>query len=240
MKLLEMSTHDFAKQDLHLAFWAVGTIEAHDEGPLGTDVIAPEKLASDLAPEFNALLLPTLPYGLVSSLAGYPGGMWMSEDTYKSVVFELLSSLAISGVEQVIVFNGHGGNTDALLKVLPEVWKETGLKTAFIDWWTVGKELSDEHFGSASGHGGADELALVFMANPDITPSSWDGSRAFRYREGVKSWPSPRSAIKYSDDGPRPLTPESAKTYYEELKLKISEAVRDILAGWQDFNKLGE
>lgn len=240
MKLLELNTHDFAKAEPRLCFWPVGTIEAHDEGPLGTDVIAPEKLAADLAAEFNALILPSLPYGLVSSLSGYPGGMWVSADTYKEMIFELLSSLAISGVEAVIVFNGHGGNTDALSEVLPEVWKETGLKTAFIDWWAVGSELSAEHFGSAGGHGGADELAVVYMANPKIVPQSWDGSRAFRHQEGVKAWPSPRSAVRYSDEEPKPLTPEAATRYYSALTQKLATAIAAILAGWESFNKLSE
>ncbi|MBD3285565.1 hypothetical protein GF359_03860, partial [candidate division WOR-3 bacterium] len=105
MKLLEISTHQFAEKEPGLCFWPVGTMEAHDLGPIGTDVIAPEKLACDLAPEFDAVILPTLAYGLVSSLAGYPGGMWMSEETYQNLIFELISSLAISGVESVIVFN---------------------------------------------------------------------------------------------------------------------------------------
>lgn len=240
MKLIEMNTHEFAKAEPRLCFWPVGTIEAHDQGPLGTDAIAPEKLATDLAEEFNALILPTLPYGLVSSLSGYPGGMWVDEDTYKNLIFELLSSLAISGVESVIIFNGHGGNTQALSEILPEVWKETGLKTAFIDWWTVGSKLSEEHFGSAAGHGGADELALVYAANPSLVPKTWDGSRAFLYRPGVKAYPSPRSAIRYSEEQAKPFTPEKAAAYYEELKKKISEAIKDILAGWQAFNQPGK
>lgn len=240
MKLLELNTHEFAKLEPKLCFWPVGTMEAHDLGPLGTDVVAPEKLAADLADEFGALILPTLPYGLVSSLSGYPGGMWVSADTYKEMIFELLSSLAISGVEAVIIFNGHGGNTNALSEILPEVWKETGMKTAFLDWWTVGKELSEEHFASAGGHGGADELALVYAANPDIVSQTWDGSRAFLYRPGVKSYPAPRPAIKYSTDDPKPLTPQKAKEYYDALKREVAQVLKDILAGWQDFNKLGE
>jgi creatinine amidohydrolase len=240
MKLIEMNTHEFARREPRLAFWPVGTMEAHDLGPIGTDVIAPEKLATDLAPEFDAIILPALPYGLVSSLSGYPGGMWMDEDTYKDLIFELLSSLAISGVESVIIFNGHGGNTDALAEVLPEVWKETGLKTAFLDWWTVGSELSSEHFASAGGHGGADELALVYMANPEIVPETWDGSRAFLYRPGIKTYPSPRSSIKYSSETSKPLTPESAKAYYKALEQKVKQVLTDVLAGWADFNKLGE
>jgi len=240
MKLIEMNTHEFAKAEPRLCFWPVGTIEGHDLGPLGTDVIAPEKLATDLADEFNALILPTLPYGLVSSLSGYPGGMWMAEDTYKSLIFELLTSLVISGVESVIIFNGHGGNTDALGEVLPEVWKETGMKTAFLDWWSVDPDLSRQHFGSAGGHGGADELALVYAANPSLVPETWDGSRAFLYRQGVKAYPSPKSAIRYSDEEAKPMTAKSAVAYYKDLKGKVSEVIRDILAGWADFNKLGE
>ncbi|MEA3310916.1 MAG: creatininase family protein [candidate division WOR-3 bacterium] len=240
MRLLEMNTHQFAELEPRLAFWPVGTIEAHDLGPLGTDVIAPEKLATDLSSDFNALLLPTLPYGLVSSLSGYPGGMWMSEDTYKSLIFELLTSLAVSGVESAIIFNGHGGNTQALSDVLPEVWKETGMKTAFLDWWSVDPDLSKQHFGSAGGHGGADELALVYAANPSIVPQTWDGSRAFLYRPGVKAYPSPRSAIRYSDDEAKPMTPESAAAYYQALKERVTVVLADILAGWADFNKPGE
>jgi creatinine amidohydrolase len=240
MRLLEMNTHQFAELEPRLAFWPVGTIEAHDLGPLGTDVIAPEKLATDLSSDFNALLLPTLPYGLVSSLSGYPGGMWMAEDTYKSLIFELLTSLAVSGVESVIIFNGHGGNTQALSEVLPEVWKETGMKTAFLDWWSVDPDLSKQHFGSAGGHGGADELALVYAANPSIVPQTWDGSRAFLYRPGVKAYPSPCSAIRYSDDEAKPMTPESAAAYYQALKERVTAVLADILAGWADFNKLGE
>ncbi len=273
MKLLELNTHEFARLEPRLCFWPVGTLEAHDLGPLGTDVIAPEKLSTDLAPEFNAVLIPTLPYGLVSSLSGYPGGMWMSADTYKSLIFELLSSLALSGVESMIVFNGHGGNTQALSSILPEVWKETGLKTAFVDWWTVGKELADKYFGSAAGHGGADELALVYAAkqpsSPPSPPSSdapperalpfslpqksqgdlsgttlelspsWDGSRSFLFRDGVKAYPSPRSAIRYSSIQPKPFTPESALEFYEALKDTIRIVLKDILSGWEEFSRLG-
>jgi len=173
------------REEPRLYFWPVGTVEAYDLGPMGTDVIAPE---------FNAVFLPTLPYGLVSSLSGYPGGMWVSADTYNNLIFELLASLAISEVEAVILFNGHG----------------------------------------------AEELALVYAANPEIVPQTWGGSRAFRYREGLKAYPSPRSAIRYSEEQAKPFTPEKAAAYYEELKKRISEVIKDILSGWEAFNQPGK
>jgi creatinine amidohydrolase len=232
-RLLEMTTHAVAEAAPRLCFWPVGTIEAHDLGPLGTDVFAPQRLAEDLAPEFDALLLPTLPYGLVSSLAGYPGSMWVSEATYRAFVMELLSSLTRTGVEAVIIFNGHGGNTGALGRTLPEVWKETGIKTAFIDWWEAAADLSEQHFGAAGGHGGADELALVRAVDPDLVPKTWDGSRAYIARRGARAYPSPRSAIRFAEGEVRPLTAESAAAYHADVVTRLRGMIREILTGWE-------
>jgi creatinine amidohydrolase len=238
MKLLETNTHDFARAGLRLAFWPVGTIEAHDLGPLGTDVIAPEQLAAALASRFDAVLLPTLPFGLVSSLAGYPGGMWMSEETYRRMIHELIGSLARSRIREVILFNGHGGNTAALGAALPEVWKSHKIKAAFIDWWTLGQDLSEKHFGSAGGHGGADELALVRARDPSLTPESWDGSRAYVFRPGVRACPAPRSSLRDGGTDALPMTPDSAQAYYEALLERVEGAVSEILAGWNAMDKL--
>jgi creatinine amidohydrolase len=232
MRLLDMTTHEFAAARPARAFLATGTVEAHDLGPLGTDVLAPERLASDLAPVFGAVLLPTLPYGVVNSLSGYPGGMWMSTETYTRVLFEVLSSLAASRIESVIVFNGHGGNTAPLCEALPRVWKTTGIRTASIDWWTSGEDIATELFGSGGGHGGADELSVVLGGDPASLPA-WDGSRAWRIPDGVKAWPSPASSIRYADGVSIPLTAESAAEYYRRLRDRIEGIVAGILAGWE-------
>lgn len=240
MKLLETTTHELARAKPRLAFWPVGTIEPHDLGPLGTDVIAPQKLADDLAPRFDALLLPTLPFGLVSSLAGYPGAMWMSADTYHRLIGELLGSLSASSVERVFVFNGHGGNSGVLGAVLQEVWKTHRIKVASLDWWRLGQDLSEKHFGAAGGHGGADELALVRAASAELArpAEGWDGSRAFRGRPGVRAYPSPRSAIRHVDGEVHPLTAESADAYYTELLERIAATVTEVLAGWEAMEEL--
>jgi len=238
MQLLETNTHDFAGAAHRLAFWPVGTIEAHDLGPLGTDVLAPLKLATDLAPRFSAVLLPTLPFGLVSSLAGYPGGMWISDETYRRLVFELLESLQHSGIREVVIFNGHGGNTSALAAVLPEVWKTHRIKSAFVDWWRVGQDLSEKHFGSAGGHGGADELALVRAFDPSLAPQSWDGSRAFAAPSGVRAYPAPRSAIRHSTGPSIPMTAASATAFYDELLERLALAVTALLDGWSALDEI--
>jgi len=231
MKLLRMTTHEFVKLDVSLCFWPVGTVEAHDAVPLGTDVLAPEKLAEDLAPEFGAVLLPTLPFGLVNSLSGYPGGMWLQSETYRSMIVELLDSLSISGVERVVVFNGHGGNSKTLSEALSEVWKSCGVKTALVDWWVVGDDIAREMFGSSAGHGGSDELALVHAAIPDFVPE-WDGSGSWLDREGVRTYPVPVCSIRYSDGEAKPFSAEAASVYYGRLRDRVRGIVSDILEGW--------
>lgn len=231
MKLLRMTTHEFARLDRSLCFWPVGTVEAHDAGPLGTDVIAPEKLAEDLASEFGAILLPTMPFGLVNSLSGYPGGMWMQKDTYRALVVELLDSVSVSGIEQVVVFNGHGGNSETLSEALSEVWKSCGVRTALVDWWVVGDDIAREIFGSSAGHGGSDELALVQAAIPDFVPE-WDGSGSWLDREGVRAYPAPACSIRYSDSEAKPFSVAAASVYYERLRDRIRGIVSEILEGW--------
>jgi creatinine amidohydrolase len=233
-RLLEMTTHEFAAEVPRLCFWPVGTVEAHDLAPLGTDVLAPEKLAEDLAGSFGALLLPTLPFGLVSSLAGHPGGMWMSDATYSRLIFELLASIRRSGIESAIVFNGHGGNTGVLSEALSEVWKKTGLKVAFLDWWSIAGDISEAAFGSGGGHGGSDELAIVHAALPGFALPCWDGSRSFFLRDGMKAWPAPGSAIRYSSGPSIPLTEESATDFYTAVRERIRSLVAEILDGWGD------
>lgn len=231
MNLLRMTSREFTGLDRALCFWPVGTIEAHDQGPLGTDVIAPEKLAGDLAPEFGAILLPTLPFGLVNSLSGYPGGMWMEKETYRSLVTELLESISSSGIEQVVVFNGHGGNSETLSEALSAVWKGCGTRTALVDWWVVGDGIAREIFGASAGHGGSDELALVQAAMPDFVPE-WDGSGSWLDRDGVKAYPAPACSIRYSDGEARPFSAEAASEYYERLKERVRGIVSDLVEGW--------
>jgi creatinine amidohydrolase len=232
MRLLELTTHEFARSRPELCFWPVGTVEAHDQGPLGTDVLAPQQLVEELAPRFGALILPTLPFGLVSSLAGYPGGMWLAEETYRRMIHELLASLTVSGVRAVVIFNGHGGNTDALAAALPPLWKEHRLRCAALDWWTVAGDLSAACFGSAGGHGGADELAIVRAGHPQLAPERWTGERAYFQRPGVRAIPAPRSAIRYTDEPARPLTPESGAAYYAAVVERLAVVIGEILAGW--------
>jgi len=76
-------------------FFPVGTVEPHGPLPVGTDNIIAEYLANSLAEKFQAGVLPLFPFGINKSLYGYKGGISLSADTFKSVIYEVLQFLEI-------------------------------------------------------------------------------------------------------------------------------------------------
>jgi creatinine amidohydrolase len=92
-------------------------VEPHGPLPVGTDNIIAEYLANSLAERFQAGVLPLFPFGINRSLYGYKGGISISPETFKNVIYEVCYSLKFSGVKEVVIFNGHGGNTQHLREV---------------------------------------------------------------------------------------------------------------------------
>ena len=80
-----------------LAIVPVGTIEAHGAIPLGTDTLIPEALAEDLAPRLNALIAPSVAYGVTNSLLPFPGSTTVSSATFSAYLFEAAAGLVDAG-----------------------------------------------------------------------------------------------------------------------------------------------
>ena len=53
----------------------MGSLEPHGVIPNGTDNLAPEAMARDIAGRVNALIAPTLNYGLTAAMKAYPGAV---------------------------------------------------------------------------------------------------------------------------------------------------------------------
>src|SRR5262245_46959353 len=86
------------KSDLVLV--PVGTLEAHGGSPVGTDTIIPTALAQDLAPRFQALIAPPIPYGVTNSLLPYPGSTTVSPATFIAYLFEACAGLVDAGLQR--------------------------------------------------------------------------------------------------------------------------------------------
>jgi len=217
-------------------FFPVGTVEPHGPLPVGTDNIIAEYLANSLAERFQAGVLPLFPFGINRSLYGYKGGISISPETFKNVIYEVCYSLKFSGVKEVVIFNGHGGNTQHLREVLFRVYSELGIRCASIDWWVLEKELPIKVFGRMGGHGGIEELALVYMAYPNVKVSG--KYPAYHPKDGVFAYPSPRSILLYREGNYEDynIDEEKLKEFADIIIKKVEEVLWEIFKGWGDLS----
>ncbi|MGB1841465.1 MAG: creatininase family protein, partial [Longimicrobiales bacterium] len=106
--------------DIETVLVPTGTLEPHGVLPNGSDNLAPQAMAAELAPRLNALVAPTLNYGFTGSFAAFPGNLSISEATYEAFVEEIFAGLAANGFLNIIVINGHGGGQTAVLSRVAE------------------------------------------------------------------------------------------------------------------------
>ena len=220
----------------------VGTLEAHGGSPLGTDTIIPQALAAELAPRFDALVAPAVPYGVTNSLLPYPGSTTVSPATFISYLFEACAGLVDAGFQRVVILNGHGGQTKEVHEVVHRLWDARQAFAVAVEWWgPAGESLSREVYGEVvSGHAGVEETAMVLA----VAPHTIDRDRVLRarrlpLRRGVKARPFPSTVMlerpETAGEGAPVLDPEKARRYYTRVVEAVERVLREVLTGWEDL-----
>ncbi|WP_373397511.1 creatininase family protein [Algoriphagus halophilus] len=106
----------FVPEKINTVLLPTGTLEPHGVVNNGADNTAPFAMAKDIAGELNAMIAPTLNYGITGSMAAYPGAFKISEEAYAPFIRDILKGLARNGFKNIIVLNGHGGGQTAVLQ----------------------------------------------------------------------------------------------------------------------------
>lgn len=212
----------------------VGTVEAHGITPLGTDVIIPEDMALQIAERIDALVAPTVAYGITRGLLGHPGTLHIRPETFKTYMRDVLESLARVGFRYLIVINGHGGQTDELKGVLFEISRDEQVKTLLIDWWFDTDEIRKQTLGRESGHGGADETAAVMAIDPGLVKRDlYREDMAMRYSKQFSAYPFPATIITYAEgDTSLNLDETACKNYYQGVIDHLTTLITHILTRW--------
>ncbi len=93
------------------ALLPVGSFEQHGEYlPLVTDTVVACLVAGRLAADYPLLFLPPVTISCSHEHAGFAGTVSISARTLIAVVEDIDESLRSSGVERLVIVNGHGGN----------------------------------------------------------------------------------------------------------------------------------
>lgn len=212
------------------ALIAVGAIEQHGPHlPLATDTLVATETARRVAARMPDLLLgPTLPVGVSTHHASFPGTLSLPERTFQDQVVACVRSLADHGVERVFVLSGHGGNFAPLDRLERATSGRIG-DAEFVPFADLGAFLDvfarvsgadgipPEHSGA---HAGEWETSIMLALHPELVAMEqaepgfvdvFDAATADRlFREGTASLAAngvlgdPRSAT--AERGERHLT----------------------------------
>ncbi len=233
-----MSTIDHARKRFKAALLPIGTLEAHDGGPVGTDNLIPEAFCQRLSPRLEVPCLPVMPYGITSSLLAYPGGCTLSEEVLTGFLYDIGKSLHRHGLKQLIVINGHGGNTEVLREAAGRLFQELDLYVAVIDWWYETSKTASEIFGEEGlGHAAIDEMGALLGLCPELREKMSEGPvPSYHLYRGTKVYPAPRPVLTYRNpedivDYAR-LTPECCERFVDISTDILEKIIIDIRDGW--------
>jgi len=215
----------------------IGTIEAHGVIPVGTDMLIPDRLAERLCTEIDALVAPSIPYGITRGLYGHPGTVFITPGVFRSYVTDVLASLARTGFEKIVVINGHGGQIAELQDALFEASKTSNVKALLINWWFGMEDLCKEKLAREGGHAGADETAAIMAIDASLVKRElYDENMTVRQAPYFKAYPFPGAIITYAEgDGRLNFDEAACRAYFDAVVARLVVAVRDILVRWDQI-----
>lgn len=179
MLITTATSTDVAVRNATVAMLPVGSFEQHgDHLPLATDTLVACIIANRLATTYNLLLLPPVTMSCSHEHADFAGTVSISSRTLIAIIDDVQSSLARSGIEHLVLVNGHGGNY-----VLSNVAQEANVakrKVALFpgreDFRIARERAAMETATSEDMHGGEWETSILLHAYPDVVRSTYSQS----------------------------------------------------------------
>jgi creatinine amidohydrolase len=214
-----------------------GTLEPHGVINNGADNTAPFAMAQKIARRTNAMIAPTLPYGITGSMEAYPGAFQITEAAYRPFVKQIIEGLAKNGFRNIIILNGHGGGQTAVLNsVAAEVATEKKVRTLVINWWSFASDVTKEVFGEDGGHAGLNETAFIQAIDPTLVHQG-------RYKDDLATpypaagtWsavPFPSSIGLYQKGQGYPkFDQKKADEYFNKVTDKVAGLIEELVRKW--------
>ncbi|MFE2585840.1 creatininase family protein [Streptomyces sp. NPDC059378] len=162
-----------------VAVLPVGSFEQHGPYlPLATDTLIACAVARDIAEAYPVHLLPPVTISCSHEHAAWPGTVSISAATLHAVVRDIAESLRRSGVEVLVVVNGHGGNY-VLGNVVQEAsarGERMALFPAAEDWEAARERAGVETSLLTDMHAGEIETSVLLHAHPELIRPGYESA----------------------------------------------------------------
>ena len=117
MKWMELVPSDFEKlaREESVCIVPMGSLERHGEHiPFGCDCVTVETISALAAEIEPAVVFPTFFFGQVHEASIFSGTINFPPEMLISMLRQTLNEIARNGFKKIIIFSGHGGNSDLL------------------------------------------------------------------------------------------------------------------------------
>ncbi|WP_369194937.1 creatininase family protein [Streptomyces djakartensis] len=162
-----------------VAVLPVGSFEQHGPYlPLATDTLVACAVAREIAGAYPVHLLPPVTISCSHEHAAWPGTVSISAVTLHAVVRDIAASLRRSGVDALVVVNGHGGNY-VLGNVVQEAsarGERMALFPAPEDWEAARQRAGVVTSLLTDMHAGEIEMSVLLHAHPEMLRPGYETS----------------------------------------------------------------
>ncbi|MFE1444556.1 creatininase family protein [Streptomyces sp. NPDC058739] len=173
------TTEDVKARNSRIAVLPVGSFEQHGPYlPLATDTLVACAIAGEIAATHPVHLLPPVTLACSHEHAAWPGTVSISSVTLHAVVRDIAESLRRSGVDTLVLVNGHGGNY-----VLGNVVQESsarGERMALFpapeDWETARERAGVLTSLLTDMHAGEIETSILLHAYPEMVRPGYESA----------------------------------------------------------------
>lgn len=174
----DLNQHDLPLAPETVAILPLAAIESHGPHlPLGTDVMIAEAIVDRAATTLEradqeqlAVMLPTLWLGASDEHSVTPGTLTQEAELLITQIVAIGASLAIAGINRLILLNAHGGNKAAAEIAALRLRTQHDMLVAFPHWSQFGLPdgLSAELMARGDVHGGWQETSIMLAIRPDL------------------------------------------------------------------------
>ncbi|RST02409.1 creatininase family protein [Streptomyces sp. WAC05374] len=176
---LDTTTRDVADSRAEVALLPIGSFEQHGPFlPLMTDTVIACAIAREVAAAHPVHLLPPVTMSCSHEHADWPGTVSISAATLYALVRDIAGSLRRSGIENLVLVNGHGGNY--VLRNVVQESAGSGTRMALFPGpadWDAARERAGVLTSSHSDmHAGEVETSILLHDHPELVRPGYETS----------------------------------------------------------------
>lgn len=162
---------DALRKESDLALIPSGAVEVYGRHlPNGSDGIVALAIAQAVAERIPAGVTPLIPVGESKALASFPGTLWVSAESLRAYMEDMVKSVIHWGFRRLLFINSHAGNVATIGQMAKDLQESHGVICAQVDTWRFIQPFTADLWETDLPHGHASEAgtSMLLKVAPEL------------------------------------------------------------------------